>query len=183
MSGTSSGTVVPIRSASPGVQSALDGLLPALAGSYECLQKLVEIADAKLAAIRAAEAAELHRLAGDEREVLERLMQCEQSRREGLARLAQTLQCPALPGTLSQIARLLPSALASALTARARGLADAAEKLRRKNSLVASVAQDLQGLIRGVFTDVTRCGQESIVYRANGKPALRDKRMWVDAVG
>ncbi|TWT41867.1 FlgN protein [Phycisphaerae bacterium RAS1] len=148
------------------------------------LAGLLQIADDKLAAMKRADADALTACAQREEALLRGVGAGEQERHELLARLAQ-----ALPGGPSRIARLsdlagiLPEPLASQILAKNAGLRQAALKLREKNRLAAGVARHLQLHIRGVFAEVAKAGQESIVYGPQGRHEQRNRLSFVDAVG
>jgi hypothetical protein len=159
-------------------------LLEALSALHELLRQLLELARAKLEALRAADAPNLQRCAARECGVLERLFERERQRDAVLARLAQSLhwEGPA-PPRLAEVAAKLPEPVSSRLRAKAAGLRQTAGELRRENRLAAEVAQHLHKHIRAVFEDIARVNQESIVYGPSGRHEQRAAMTWVDAVG
>ena len=165
-------------------QAQIDELLDALSALHELLNQLLELARAKLAAMRAADAPGLQRCAARECGVLERLFERERHRDAVLARLAQSLQWDATgPPRLSEVATKLPEPFSSRLRAKTAGLRQTANELRRENRLAAEVAQHLHKHIRAVFEDIARVNQESVVYGPNGRHENRTSKTWVDAVG
>jgi hypothetical protein len=168
-------------------QAQIDELLDALSALHELLKQLLELARAKLAAMRAADAPELQRCAARECGVLERLFERERRRDAVLARLAQSLHWDSTgPPRLSEVAAKLPDPFSSRLRAKTAGLRQTANELRRENRLAAEVAQHLHKHVRAVFEDIediARVNQESVVYGPNGRHEHRTSKTWVDAVG
>lgn len=152
-----------------------------LADLHALLKQLAELAGAKLAAMRQADTNALNACAAHEEELLREVFRTEQARNAVLARLAQSLHCPEV--RLTEIADRLPEPLASSLRARSLALKETASELQRRNKLAASVAQNLQAHIRGIFADVASATQESLVYGPQGQHEMSSPRRWVDAVG
>ncbi len=170
------------RQQDPGVQ--IEELLETVSLLHELLKRLLELARAKLAAMRAADAETLHQCAAEECDVLEALFKREKQRDAVLARLAQSLHWSGDErARLSEIAERLPEPFSSRLRAKTAGLRKTADELQRKNRLAADVARHLHKHIRAVFEDVARVNQESVVYGPNGKHEQRTRKTWVDAVG
>ena len=171
-------------SASVGAMAAARELNDGLGGLHELLKQLVELADQKLAGMRAADTAALQACAAREAEVLEELARSDQERQATLARLAQALQIPkSARGCLSEITARIPEPLASALRARRLALREIAAQLQRKNKLAAGVAHNLQAHIRAVFAEVAKANQESVVYGPQGRHEQAGVLSWLDAVG
>ncbi len=148
------------------------------------LTSLSDLTDEKLAGLKAADTAVLHRCAAREADLLRQVFKDEQNRNAVLARLAQALQCTApSPPRLAEIADRIPEPLASSLRARNAALKAVASELRRKNGLAAKVARNLQNHIRGIFADVASASQESLGYGPKGQHETSDSRSWVDAIG
>ncbi|MGE3180418.1 MAG: flagellar export chaperone FlgN [Phycisphaerae bacterium] len=163
---------------------AADALRAYLDGLYGEMRELLEIADAKLKAIRAAAANDLHDLASQETEALARIMQKEQHRSAAITQLAQALHQPNLTNaSLREVIAALPSEISAKLTGKTTGLVDISEKLKKRNDLVAQVARGVQEHIDDVFTQVARANVEPEGYGRNGRPNLQERRKWVDAVG
>ena len=167
------------------------GLAPRLRELGECLtalhaamKTLGELAAEKLAGLRAADPAALERCARREEEVLREVFRGEQPRKAVLARVAQGLHM-AEPARvrLPEVAERLPEPLASSLRARNAALRATVGDLQRKNRLAARVAQNLQSHIRGVFAEVARAAQESLVYGPQGQHEVGRPRSWVEAIG
>lgn len=167
------------------------GLAPLLRELGECLtalhaalKSLSELAAEKLAGLRAADTAALERCAKREEEVLREVFRGEQRRKAVLARVAQGLHLaePAR-ARLTEVAERLPEPLASSLRARNAALRATVGELQRKNQLAARVAQNLQSHIRGVFAEVARAAQESLVYGPQGQHEVGRPRSWVEAIG
>ena len=155
-----------------------------LADLHAILKDLAALAGEKLAALRAADTAGLEECAAREGELLRRVHSGEPTRRALLARVAQHLRCRP-PGRIGliEIADRLPEPRASSLRARSVALREIAAELQRKNQLVATVARNLQAHIRGVFAEVAKAAQESVVYGPAGRHEAGNTRSWVDAVG
>lgn len=175
-------------------------LIQHLSDLQAIMKRLVELATQKLAAMRKADTALLQSCAAQEDQLLRELFQQQQGRNAVLARLAQSLPAPVTPPTdqlgvppqklrLAEIAERLPEPLASTLRARTLALREIAEQLQRKNRLVASVAQNLQAHIRGIFAELAQIGQERTVYgppgqhQAGAAAGSSPRQWWVDAVG
>jgi len=168
----------------PGAAEVVRELLNHLAGLHNALQQLVALSDEKLAALRTADTHALRQCAFREEELLKQVLRQDDERAAILARVAQHLPgCSAHPTRLTELLACLPEPLASPLRARSEGLREIASELARKNRLVARVAQNLQAHIRGIFADVAKAVQESVVYRADGQHEVRSTRCCVDAVG
>ncbi len=148
------------------------------------MTELLELAGQKLAGMRKADAQGLHDCAAREAALLKEVLYGQQQRNAILARLAQALhvQTPR-PVTLSDISAALPEPVASALRARSAALQELARDLQRKNKIAASVAQNLQTHIRGVFAEIANVANESLGYSPAGKHEVKRTRCWVDAVG
>ncbi len=168
----------------PEAAGSLDPLLRHLADLHASLRQLVALADDKLTAMRSADATALRDCALREEELVKRVLFEQQNRGALITRAAQGLpQAP--PGTkqLKDLLPHVPEPLSSALQARRAALQQAASELRRKNRIVATVAQNLQAHIRGVFAELAKTAEESVVYGAGGQHETSTKRCWVDAVG
>ena len=159
-------------------------LLELLSALHELLKRLLELARAKVDAMRGADAVGLQRCAAEECGLLERLFEHEDQRNAAFARLAQSLHWNDVARVrLSDIAERLPEPFSSRLRARTAGLRRTADELRQKNRLAAEVARHLHDHIRAVFEEVARVNQESVVYGPSGKHEQRTNETWVDAVG
>ena len=155
-----------------------------LAGLYSLLKQLFDLAEQKLAAMRAASDRTLQACAAQEAQLLEEVKRLEQQRTATLARLAQALRAPQLEhAALSEVAAQFPEPVGSALRARNAALQDIARKLQQKNRLAARVAQHLQSHIRAVFAAVAKANQESVVYGPKGQHEQVSIRSCLDAVG
>ena len=155
-----------------------------LRGLHAALTDLSNLTDEKLAGMKSADTAALHRCAAREADLLRQVFNDEHNRNAVLARLAQALQCGArTPPRLSEIADRLPEPLASSLRARNAALKVVAGELKRKNGLAAKVARNLQNHIRGVFAEVASASQESLGYGPKGQHETSDSLSWVDAIG
>jgi hypothetical protein len=152
-----------------------------LADLHAALKQLAELATEKLAAMRRADTDALNGCAEREEGLLRTVLRDEQGRNAILARLAQSLHCPQV--RLTEIVDRLPEPVASALRARSVALKEIAGELQRRNRLAASVAQNLQAHIRGIFADVASANRESLVYGPRGQHEMSSPRRWVDAVG
>lgn len=159
-------------------------LLSALTALHERLVDLAQLALAKIGAMRAADVATLDSLAAREAAALESLQACDAQRRAILAGFAQHLpQLTRQAPRLGELADCLPAPLALQIRAKNEGLRSAARTLEEKNQLVAFVARSLHSHVRGVFADLARANQESVVYGRTGQHDQRVARSWVDAVG
>jgi len=148
------------------------------------LRQLVALSQRKLAALRTADTPALEQLAGEEGERVRELLAAGTARAAVLARVAQSLPGgPPARLTLGTLAERLDEPAASVLRAKSVALREAATELQRKNAVVAQVARNLQGHIRGVFAELAKATQESVVYGAGGQPEASGRRCWVDAVG
>lgn len=170
------------RPAAPG--AACTELLASLTDWLALLRQLVALTTRKLAALRTADSSALEQLAAEEGERVRDLLARSASRAAVLARVAQSLPGGPPPRlTLTALADGLAEPTASVLRARIAALREAATELQRKNAVVAQVAQNLQGHIRSVFTELAKATQECVVYGAGGQPEASSRRCWVDAVG
>ncbi|MFH1747505.1 MAG: flagellar export chaperone FlgN [Planctomycetota bacterium] len=173
----------------PGAAEPTLGLLAnqlneSMAGLQKLLRQLLDMAQEKLTAIRGADAQTLQRCTADEAALLEQILDGQEQRRAILARTAQCLRVsPASGRSLEQMADHLAEPHSSALRARNAALRQIALELQEKNKLVAQVAHNLQSHIRGVFAELARANQESIVYGPEGQHEQRNARSWLDAVG
>ncbi len=171
------------RDASASPASAAE-LLSYLQQLHTLLTQLLELAQRKLTALRAADSDMLDSCAAREQELLEQVFRAAQGRGAALARLAQTL-----PGvdvrkiSLRQLAEHLREPESSALRARSVALERIAHELRKKNETVATVAQRLHGHVRYVLGALMQAGQESVGYGPQGSHQMHTKQQWVDAVG
>jgi hypothetical protein len=155
-----------------------------LSDLHAALTQLTDLAGEKLAAMRAADADALTRCAAREAELLQAVLKADEQRPALLARLAQSLRRPQLQAAkLTEIADHLPEPAASALRARGLALREIAGQLQRKNRLAAVVAHNLQGHLRGIFAEVAKAAQQSVVYGPAGRHYGTGPRCWVDAVG
>jgi hypothetical protein len=183
---TVASTVVaePAGAQTPTLDVQVGDLLAVLSPLHQLLKRLLQLARAKLDAMRRADAVALQRCAAEECGLLERVFAHEDRRNAALARLAQTLHSEDAPrARLAEIAQRLPEPFSSRLRARTAGLRRTADELRQKNRLAADVARHLHDHIRAVFDDVARVNQESVVYGPSGKHQHRTNETWVDAVG
>jgi flagellar biosynthesis/type III secretory pathway chaperone len=189
-------TTAPARAAAPRiVDRSINGSGPARVGSatelsdnlgalHTMLKQLAEQADAKLAALRAADAKALQACAARETELLQQVARNAQERQAALARLAQHL--PPQPRPERPLAALIeqfPEPQASILRARSVALRESAGKLQEKNRLAARVAHHLQTHIRAVFAELAKVNQESVVYGPKGQHEQAGLRSCLDAVG
>jgi flagellar biosynthesis/type III secretory pathway chaperone len=155
-----------------------------LADLHDALKRLGALAAEKLAALRTANTAALRDCAVRENELVRQVLCDEQQRDAVLARLAQSLPgCPPKPVRLTELIEHLPEPLAGPLRARRAGLQEMATELQRKNRLVEAVVRNLQAHIRGVFAEVAKAAQESLVYGARGQHEVGSTRCCMDAVG
>jgi hypothetical protein len=155
-----------------------------LAAALEHYQRLADIAKRKLAALRTASVPDLTRLHDEELAALRPMLANEQERPAILAQLAQTLLQPHLAhARLSVVIAQLPPQMRPALTALTAGLKAAGEELQRRNKLVSDVAHGLQGVIRGVFAEVSRLSQSRVAYTRDGRHETRVEQKWIEAVG
>jgi hypothetical protein len=155
-----------------------------LAALHSLLRQLLEQAEEKLAAIRAADSVRMQLCAARETDLLAEVGRVEQQRGAILARAAQGLpDSGAAPLGLGAVARRVPEPLASVFRARTLALERAARELQKKNELVARVAQHLQSHIRAIFAALAKANQESVVYSPKGQHEQRNVRFWLDAVG
>lgn len=165
-------------------RAPVDELLHYLGTLHASLKNLVTLANEKLAALRRADAAALVDCATREGVLVRDVLLGEQQRDALLARVAQRL--PAEAGevtTVSALAACLPEPVSSSLRARGAALRAVATELQRKNRVVAAVAQNLQAHIRGIFAELAKATQETLVYGAKGQPEASSTRCCVDAVG
>ncbi len=162
-----------------------------LADLHARLRQLAELAGEKLAALRRADAPALTECAAREEILLREQLSDDAQHKALLARLAQTLHCPAAPRvTLAEIADRLPEPAASHLRARTAALRQIAAVLQQKNQLAADVARKLQFHLRGVFTDLA-APPDVALYGPQGhrliagapQPVGEGSRRFIDAVG
>jgi flagellar biosynthesis/type III secretory pathway chaperone len=192
----SSRTAPPTRAAAPRiVERSVNGGTPTRPASaaelsdnlgvlHTLLKQLAEQADAKLAALRAADAKALQACAARETELLQQVTRNAQERQATLARLAQHLRPPLRPDLpLAALIEQFPEPQASILRARSVALRESAGKLQEKNRLAARVAHHLQTHIRAVFTELAKVNQESVVYGPKGQHEQAALRSCLDAVG
>lgn len=166
------------------VAALVADLLASLDDVHDSLRRLLELARHKLAAIRAADTAELRHVAERECETLKALFSGEQQRDAVIARLAQSLHWEACgPARLSEIAERLFEPFSSRLRAKTAGLRETAAALQQKNRVAAGVARSLHNHIRAVFEDVARVNQETVGYGPDGQHEQHRMESWVDAVG
>lgn len=159
-------------------------LVEQLGDLQDALRQLVDVASAKLSALRRADTAGLQECAHQEGELLKRLFTGERQRHAVLAQVAQVLHIESTgPPPLREVAARLPEPLASALRAKSEGLQQLALELQRKNRLTADVAQNLQTHIRGIFADLANAARETMGYGPEGKREQSATRNWVNAVG
>ncbi|RMF75572.1 MAG: hypothetical protein D6744_13285, partial [Planctomycetota bacterium] len=120
-----------LHNASAGALHA-EALHAALKELYSLLAELVELSQSKLAAMRAADADALQRIALRESRLLPELVDRQRRRDAVLARLAQSLHglAPSAP-SLTAAAEKLSEPWKSKITAKTEGLRALAEKLRR----------------------------------------------------
>lgn len=167
-----------------GVAAIAARLMALLDELYRHVDRLQDLADRKLDALRAADAATLQKCSVEEARQLEALFRQEGQRDAVLARLAQSLhaadgrRCP-----LRELVREIPEPYASQITAKTVGLRVLSESLKRKNDLAARVARGLHTHIRSVFAAVAEANQETVVYGSDGRHEPRNRDGWVDAVG
>ena len=162
----------------------VDELLQYLQTLHALLKKLTALANEKLAALRQADSAALIDCAAREGVLIRDVLFGQQQRDALLARVAQRL--PSDAGevtTITALAAHFPEPISSSLRARGAALRAVAIELRRKNSVVTEVAQNLQAHIHGIFTDVANASQETLVYSAKGNPETSRTRFCVDATG
>lgn len=163
---------------------ACEVLLDALGTLQGRLARLGDLAELKLAALRAADAGRLHELAAEEAAELESLAADDVRREAALARVAQGLPAGAdQRPRLSEVAEIFPEPLRSKILGKSEGLRAIANRLAEKNRLVADVARGLHNHVRGIFAEVAKVNQEAVVYERDGREYQRTSRSWVDAVG
>lgn len=166
------------------VAALVADLLASLDDMHDSLRQLLELARQKLAAMRAADTAELKQVAERECEALQTLFGREQQRDAAIARLAQSLHWTAgAPMRLSEIANRLFEPFCSRLRAKTEGLRETASALQQKNRVAAGVARGLHNHIRAVFEEVARANQETVGYGPDGRHEQHQTESWVDAVG
>lgn len=151
---------------------------------YARFKQLLELAQAKIDALRAGDAARLLRLAGDEGRVLHKLFEAQDRRPAVLARVAHALRAVD-PGArrLSEIIKKLPQPLAAQIAGKTEGLRRLAEQLAGKNRQVAAVAHGLHQHVRSIFAAVAEAGQETVGYRRDGQQQSQAQVTYLDAVG
>jgi hypothetical protein len=166
------------------VADPLRDLLAHLTDLHATLRQLTDLSQHKLELLRAADADGLQSCAARESELLHQVFHAAQARGAVLARLAQSMQIEELRSLrLGRICERLPEPQASVLRARITALEETAGLLQRKNQLAATVAQNLQSHIRGVFAELAKATQECTGYGPHGMPETSSERCWVDAVG
>lgn len=181
---TRSAATLRIQMAKREPEDAARALLECLGVLQEVLKRLEELAGQKLDALRHADTEALQRCAAEESSLLERVQVTKQQRKAILARLAQSLRWRgAATACLTEIADRLGEPFSSSIRARTVPLREIAARLEEKNRLAARVAHDLQKHVRGIFADLAKLNQESVVYGPEGQPAQTTARSWVDAVG
>lgn len=159
-------------------------LLETLGALEHQLSSLVELAEEKLAAMRAADTTRLNACACQEAAALEGLFALDQQRAAILARLAQTLPDERVTERrLSEIAHVFDEPARGKLLEKTRVLRDLGERLRKKNQLAATVARHLHKHIRAVFADVAKASQESAGYGPDGRGKQQTRETWVNAIG
>lgn len=159
-------------------------LLGTLGALREQLNGLIELADRKLAAMRAADAPTLHTLAAEEGRLVREHYETDRRRRACVARLAQQLPAGTpRPRTLTELAGHVPEPDASRIRSHGEGLRRLAETLQRKNRIVMRVAQELHRHIGAVLADVTTAQQEPAGYGPAGRELRRTRQLLLDAVG
>jgi flagellar biosynthesis/type III secretory pathway chaperone len=173
-----------ISSSGPTRRGSASELSDNLGALHALLKQLAAQADAKLAALRAADAKALQACATNETELLQQLARNAQERQAILARLAQHLPQPLRPEIpLSELIEEFPEPQASILRARSVALRESAAQLQEKNGLAARVAHRLQTHIRAVFAELAKVNQESVVYGPKGQHEQAGLRSGLDAVG
>jgi flagellar biosynthesis/type III secretory pathway chaperone len=160
-------------------------LLAAMGRSQGIFQALANTAGDKLEALRRADTPVLNDCTRREHELLQQFHRAEQQRRAAVARLAQQLPRPAVPGAeLSSLVEQVAEPLRSQLQAKLAGLRHVAEQLREKNRLAALVAQELQNHIQGIFVEVMQSRREVQGYGPEGRQSQgNSSRVIVDAMG
>lgn len=167
----------------PNAEFARD-LLAALTALHERLGALTALAVEKLAALRTADVDAIEKLAQREEAALQSLQELDAQRKAVLARLAQLWPASeSFEPKLEEIAARLPEPFSSQIRAKSEGLRSAAGALEQKNALLATVARTLHSHVRGVFADLAKDAQETLVYGRSGQHEKHTARCWVDAVG
>lgn len=163
---------------------AYDDLFETLGSLHGRLARLGDLAESKLAAMRAADASRLHELAAEEAAELEALAAEDVRREAALARVAQGMpdRASARP-RLAEVAETFSEPQRSKILGKSEGLRAMATRLAEKNALVADVARGLHNHVRGVFAEVAKVNQEAVVYGKDGREHQRTSKSWVDAVG
>lgn len=169
------------HAAHEGSAAALDHSLAVL---LRDLEALAQIADRKLAAMRAADSHALEAAALDEGELLRGVASAAEQRGALLAQFARHVRPDGGPApTLRLLADASPEPVRSRLRARALGLQTASELLQRKNRVVAEVARRLHEHVQAVFADVARAAHDSGLYNGQGERPAGGRAGWVEAVG
>lgn len=163
---------------------AVNRLLAVIDELYGHYQRIAQLADDKLAALRRADAVELNRCAAEEGRLLRKLLAAPNEEPATLARLAQCMRALGPPGRrLSEISASLPEPHASRIAAKTQGLQQLARALAEKNRLAAAVAHGLHTHVRSVFAAVAEAGQESVGYARDGRVQRGSHNALLDAVG
>ncbi|MBU0640604.1 MAG: flagellar protein FlgN [Planctomycetes bacterium] len=177
-------TTLQVVASGAALSETAEGLEQRLSRLQTLLRRLLELAEEKLTALARADTEVLQRCAAAEAEVLDEAFRLEQERDAIVARLAHGLQWPKGRAVhVTELAGRLGEPLASRIRARSMGLREVAGALREKNRLTASVAQNLQSHVRGIFSELAKVNQETVVYGPHGDHKHTNKRSWVDAVG
>lgn len=172
------------RSAGDGLVEIVGELLDRLADLQGELRELLALADAKLEALRRADADGLQRCSSAESQRLERVLRLNRERAAVLARLAQRLHWPeAASASLSDIAARVGEPLGSRLRARSVPLREVAAQLEKKNRVAALVARNLQEHVRAIFATVAEADAQPLGYTPGGRLASGGPTRWIDAVG
>ena len=166
------------------LESAARELNENLASLQTLLKQLLDEANEKLAAMRAADTERMQRCTGREADLLEQVARVEEQRTAIVACLAQRMpdQMPRGP-SLREISQALPEPVSSVFKAKSVALRDVAAQLQEKNQLVARVAHGLQSHLRSVFADVAKAHCETVGYGPRGQHEQVHTRSLLDAVG
>lgn len=148
------------------------------------MRRLLSAAERKLSALRAGDVGALQAIAAEEGELLEALFRGETQRQGVLAHLAQALP-PGVPRPtkVSELADHFTMPFGLQIRRKTGEMRVLLQRLKERNAITGTVAQDLQKHIRAVFEHVRQASQETMVYDANGKHDGRLTQPWVDAVG
>ncbi len=162
----------------------IKALVQHLAALHALLRELEQIAVAKLAAMRKADAQALQDCASRESHLLEQVLRLARLRPAVLARAAQSLPgaAPAAP-TLSQIANRAPQPISSALRARMRGLEEVTLRLQESNRVAALVARELHARVRDLFAALANGQRGKCGYGPQGRETLSGANALFEAVG